>query len=161
MRMCSLQEIEFFVPMDKLPTVTAQQKGVTIIKGKPHFYKKKEVQEVEEFFEFILKTKKPQEAMTGAVALTIGYHFPAKKPHKDGQPKVTRPDTDNLIKLVKDVLTRVGFWIDDSQVFCETYYKVYLDTPGLWFSIKEYNVKDRIIGIRQEVQAYPREVDND
>lgn len=150
-----MERIEFFIPMDKLPSVTAQQKGVTIIHGKPHFYKKKEVQEVEDFYKFILKTKRPAQPMTGAVGLTIGYHFPAKKPHKDGQPKTTRPDTDNLIKLVKDVMTEVGFWLDDSQVFVETYYKVYTDQSGLHFKIQEYDPKAKVYGIAQEVhQVY-------
>ena len=36
--------IEFFIPLDKLPTVTAQQKGVRVVNGRPHFYKKKEVE---------------------------------------------------------------------------------------------------------------------
>ena len=33
--------------------------------------------------------------------------------------KTTRPDTDNLIKGLKDCLTKCGFWVDDSQVCIE------------------------------------------
>lgn len=146
--------IEFFIPLDKLPTVTAQQKGVRVVNGRPHFYKKKEVEEVEEFYKFILKTKRPKEPMTGAIGLTIGYLFPAKRPHRPNEPKTTRPDTDNLIKLVKDVMTEVGFWVDDSQVFCETYFKIYSTQGGLYFKVEEYNITDKVTEIRQEVRHF-------
>jgi Holliday junction resolvase RusA-like endonuclease len=35
---------------------------------------------------------------------------------KIGKWKTTRPDTDNLIKALKDTMTDLGFWDDDSQV---------------------------------------------
>jgi Holliday junction resolvase RusA-like endonuclease len=31
-------------------------------------------------------------------------------------PKVTKPDIDNLIKMVLDVLTKAEVWVDDNQV---------------------------------------------
>ena len=53
--------------------------------------------------------------MDGPVALTVEWRF-ATKTHKEGTYRVTRPDTDNLQKLLKDCMTRVGFWRDDAQV---------------------------------------------
>lgn len=146
-----MNKIEFFVPMDKLPTVTAQQKGCKVIGDKPKFYTKQNVRAVEKFYKFILLGHKPERPMAGAITLMIGYQFPARKPHKDGQPKTTRPDTDNLIKLVKDVMTDVGFWYDDSQVFLETYSKIYSKTPGLYFCIKEYDPKLEVSKISLEL----------
>jgi len=34
-----------------------------------------------------------------------------------GQPHVKIPDTDNLIKPIKDALTKAGMWYDDNQVW--------------------------------------------
>ena len=48
----------------------------------------------------------------------------------NGMPKSTRPDTDNLVKLLKDVMTKCGYWWDDSQVAYETISKVYSDVVG-------------------------------
>ena len=41
--------------------------------------------------------------------------FPKGK-HSDGEYKATKPDTDNLQKMLKDVMTEVGFWKDDALV---------------------------------------------
>lgn len=39
--------------------------------------------------------------------------------------KVTKPDTDNLIKLLKDEMTNAGWWHDDAQVVIERSMKMY------------------------------------
>lgn len=39
--------------------------------------------------------------------------------------------TDNLIKLVKDVMTDLGYWVDDSQIVCEHITKSYSDPSGV------------------------------
>lgn len=43
----------------------------------------------------------------------------------DGTWKVTKPDTDNLIKLLKDEMTNAGWWHDDAQVVIERSMKMY------------------------------------
>ena len=35
----------------------------------------------------------------------------------DGEYRTTKPDTDNLQKLLKDCMTATGFWTDDAQAF--------------------------------------------
>ena len=62
--------------------------------------------------------------MTGPVTLTAAWHFPIPDGHRDGEPKTTKPDTDNMQKLLKDVMTEAGFWKDDAQVFSEGRYAV-------------------------------------
>ena len=141
--------IDFFIPLDKIPTVTAQQKGVTIINGRPHFYTKQEVKAVADFYRFILKTHRPPLPMTGAVAVVIGFRFPAKKPYKDGRPKVTRPDVENMLKLIFDVMTELGYWLDDSQIWYYTAYKVYSDVPGVEFRIEEVDKKKAVYSISE------------
>ena len=47
-----------------------------------------------------------------------------------------RPDCDNLVKLVKDVLTDLGFWRDDSQVAKLTFQKVWTHKPHISIMIE-------------------------
>ena len=75
-----------------------------------------------------------REPIIGAVRLSVTFVFPRPKSHlrSNGElrPKapvhhISRPDCDNLIKAVKDSLTQLGAWKDDSQVIEETVRKSY------------------------------------
>lgn len=51
--------------------------------------------------------------MTGPIALTAIVTWPGNaKPRK----KPTRPDLDNVAKLLLDAMTKAGYWHDDAQV---------------------------------------------
>ena len=56
--------------------------------------------------------------------------------HKDGEYKLTRPDTDNLQKLFKDCMTKVGFWKDDAIVCSEHIEKFYNSVTGIWVLVE-------------------------
>lgn len=56
---------------------------------------------------------------------------------RNGDWKVTKPDTDNLQKMLKDCMTEAGFWADDAQVCDEIIQKFWSDTPGIWISVME------------------------
>lgn len=107
------------------PTVTAQHKGAFYNKklGRIMFFTKKEVQQGEDTLYSVLKPYRPNEPIKGAVRLLIQWHFPFRKSEKKGiinagRPvwRVGRPDLDNLEKSFLDVMTRLQFWEDDSQV---------------------------------------------
>lgn len=133
--------IKGFIELDKIPSSTSQLKGVQIVHGKPRFYTKKNVQEVKDLYTIFLKGHRPPEPMRGPVRLKVSFYYPAKRPHKDGEPKITRPDTDNLIKLFKDVMTDLGFWLDDAQVCQETITKSYARTCGIYFEVEEIELR--------------------
>ena len=59
------------------------------------------------------------------------FGFLATGNHKPGEPKITKPDTDNMVKLLKDCLTKCSFWKDDAQVANETVVKVWTNSPGI------------------------------
>lgn len=62
--------------------------------------------------------------------------FPAGR-HQQGEYRITKPDTDNLQKLLKDCMTSVGFWKDDALVASEIAEKFWADPPGIYIRIKE------------------------
>lgn len=105
-----------FLEFEKPPTATSQMKKVAVINGKPRFYEPKAVKEARNDFVSKLSQFKPYKPIEGAVSLYVLWLFPKGKTHKDGEWKITRPDTDNMEKLLKDCMTDVGFWKDDAQV---------------------------------------------
>ena len=96
-------------------SVTQQQKGETIIKGRIHHYEKKNVRESKDALRWQLKPYVPKEPLGGPIALKIEWRFELKRCKRRFW-KVTRPDLDNLEKGLLDVLTDMNFWNDDSQV---------------------------------------------
>lgn len=130
-------KISFFAVMDEIPRSTHQEKGVRIVRGRPMFYEKKEVAEIRRFYSAIFKAYQPPQPMTGAVAVRIGFHYPVKRPHKDGEVKGTRPDLDNMAKLILDVATACGFWNDDGQIALLQLSKSYSSPSGIGFEAYE------------------------
>lgn len=66
-------------------------------------------------------------------SIEIDFYFPAIKSMKNEIPvyKGTKPDIDNLIKTVLDVLTDAAFWTDDNIVVSITARKWYsINTVG-------------------------------
>ena len=55
---------------------------------------------------------------------------------KDGTPRTTKPDTDNLDKMLKDCMTSLGFWWDDAQVAEEHIGKYWSRVPGVFVRIE-------------------------
>lgn len=132
--------MKFFIAM-KPPTATAQEKQVSVVHGRPIFYDPAPVKEAKNQLNGYLIRHKPDEPMTGPVQLRTIWLFPKGKSHKNGEWRVTRPDTDNLQKLLKDCMTRCGFWKDDAQVVREIVEKRWSDEPtGIFIEIKSLEV---------------------
>lgn len=128
---------EFFVPMAKVPTVTHQEKKVRVLNGKPVFYEPQELKEARAKLMAHLAQHAPEEPYTGTVQLVVKWCFPITGKHHDGEYKATKPDTDNLQKMLKDVMTALGYWTDDALVASEIVEKFWAERPGIYISICE------------------------
>lgn len=126
---------EFFMPMIP-PTVTAQEHKVTVRNGKPIFYDPPEVKAAEEKLVANLCKHRPDEPYREGVRLTVKWLFPRGR-HRDGEYRTTKPDTDNLQKLLKDCMTICGFWADDALVASEICEKFWADKAGIYVRIEE------------------------
>ena len=119
------------------PTATAQQKGERVVGGYVHHYKKKNVAQAEAILRDALLPYVPAEPITDQpIIFEAMWEFPYPKSAKKHRPgykrwKITRPDTDNLNKLLKDVMTDMGFWKDDALICIERISKYYSDEPGI------------------------------
>lgn len=126
----------FFMPMNP-PTVTAQEHKVMVRNGRPVFYDPPEVKEAKAKLIAHLSKHTPSKPYSDGVLLTVKWLFPKGSNHKDGEYRTTKPDTDNLQKLLKDCMTECGFWKDDALVASEHVEKFWADIPGIYIEIKE------------------------
>jgi len=135
-----MSDLQFFLPIIP-PTVTAQVHKVTIRKGKPQFYQPDDLKAARAKLEAHLAKHKPVEPFVGGVQLITKWCFP-RGAHTNGSYRTTKPDTDNLQKLLKDVMTRLGYWKDDAQVASEVIEKFWADVPGIFISIRKLEEGD-------------------
>lgn len=126
----------FFLPM-KPPTVTHQEKQIHVVKGKPVTYEPHRLAAARSKLESHLAQHIPERPLRGAIRLIVKWCFPVTGKHSDGEWKTTKPDTDNLQKLLKDCMTKVGFWKDDAQVASEIVEKFWAAVPGIFISVAE------------------------
>ena len=118
------------------PTVTHQEKKVTVKGGKPIFYEPPALKDARENLMSRLWQCKPEEPMTGPLILKVMWLFPRGR-HQDGEWKSTKPDTDNLQKLLKDCMTSCEFWKDDALVCVEHIEKRWAEHPGIWVDVDQ------------------------
>lgn len=127
-------EIEFFMAMIP-PTCTHQEHKVSVVNDKPVFYDPPELKAARSKLTGYLVQYKPEKSFDGGVRLVVKWCFPRGK-HKNGEYRITKPDTDNLQKLLKDCMTACGFWKDDAQVASEIVEKFWAEIPGIYVRVE-------------------------
>jgi len=143
------------------PTATAQHKsaaardagfrmgkrGKLVAKHTISFFETGKVKSAREELTEHFRRHAPAAPLAGPLKLTVTWTFYWNKAdeakRKKGKlpqwlPKITRPDGDNLAKMLKDVLTALGFWADDAHVTAETYVRGRGDRPGIHVRIEPY-----------------------
>ncbi len=125
---------QFFMAMVP-PTVTHQEHKVSVVHGKPVFYDPPELKVARDKLTAHLAKHQVAEPYTGGVRLVVKWCFPRGR-HRDGEYRITKPDTDNLQKLLKDCMTRLRFWTDDALVASEIAEKFWTEIPGIFVRIE-------------------------
>lgn len=130
--------IQFFVEFIP-PTATAQQRRHT---RSGISYLPANVRRAQSLLYAEFMPHRPSAPMDGALAVSVEWCFPHPHSASAGMklrkiPRTTRPDLDNLAKLALDVMTRCGYWRDDSQLVALTMRKFYSPTPGIAVTVEE------------------------
>lgn len=100
---------EFFMKMGKVPTVTAQERRVRTVKGKPIFYDSPRIKSAKALLVAHLKQHRPPKPYDSGVRLRVSWLC----------------------------MTLVGFWTDDALVASEMCEKFWADVPGIYIRIEE------------------------
>jgi len=128
--------IDFHLPIIP-PKTTSQTKRLVMIGGKPRFFHKASHQAAESDLLTLCAEYAPDKPIEGPVELYVVYIFPWRKsePQRNrGKGLIyhtSRPDAGNLAKLLEDVLTKLQFWRDDSQVARQMVSKFWGEYPGI------------------------------
>lgn len=138
---------EFYLHFENgMPKGTAQEKGERIdwkrIGGKlvPYIdhYRKPEVQAARNQLTLMMKKYRPKQPSERPIKLLVCLYFDISKPKKLwGKYKTTRPDCDNYVKEIKDVMTELGFWKDDAQVVDLHVIKRYSEKATIYIQLEE------------------------
>ncbi len=133
--------LAFFVPCVP-PKGMAQQKGVMVIGGKPRFFKKAKIKQAENTWHDLLYSHAPFEPLQGPLCLVVRLVYPWRKGENKKRraafqfyPIETRPDIDNIFKMIADVMSTLRFWNDDSQIASLSLSKSYGDKTGIGITL--------------------------
>lgn len=132
--------MKFYVKMDEVPKTTAQQKKFSI-KTKT-FYKTSKIKQSEYLLVRALSGKQPRKTYDTPIELSVTWLFPHTKKSKDGERKGTRPDLDNLQKLLQDIMCKLGYYKDDSLITDLIIKKRWHRHSGLIIKINEVETID-------------------
>lgn len=127
---------EFFMPMNP-PTVTHQEKKVHVVKGKPIMYEPDELREARQKLMAYLSAHTINEPYHTKIRLTVIWYFKATGKHKPGEYRSSKPDLDNLNKLLQDCMTRMKFWDDDALIVGLMTEKRWSNSPGIMIRIED------------------------
>ncbi|MCW5943868.1 MAG: RusA family crossover junction endodeoxyribonuclease [Fimbriimonadaceae bacterium] len=123
------------------PKTTAQGKRLVNIGGKPRFFKSKTAKETERTLEALLVEHQPAEPVLGPVSLIVAVQWPwlttdSKRVRESSQvPHDRKPDLDNWVKDLVDILVRLRFIEDDAKVVALQVSKSRGNRPGILVTI--------------------------
>lgn len=99
---------------DQIPSGTAQMKRYD---GRSkRFFMSRKLQQTYDTYMEALSEHRPECPIQGAVQLGLIFCYSIKDKKKRGKYKTSRPDCDNVGKILIDCMTRSGFWLDDCQI---------------------------------------------
>lgn len=145
-------KLEFIMRFPEgMPKSTSQEKGERIrymIRGGkkvPYIqhYTKDEVESAARKFIIQLKQHRPLRPLEGPLKLYIVFYFDVKNKKFWGQYKDTRPDLDNSVKLLNDMMTRCRYWKDDSQVVDLHVIKRYAEEASIYVRLSEAKEEEK------------------
>lgn len=114
----------------RIPTATQQEHKVAVVNGKPRFYEPADVKAARQKYMSYLSGHAPAKPIDGPIRLMVKFCFTGERGWK-----TTKPDTDNMIKMMKDCMTRLGYWHDDAQVCSEIVEKFYDAHEGVYVRV--------------------------
>lgn len=127
------------------PQKTAQQKRLSMRRGRPVFFKPDTLRSEARTWAVLLQPHRPERPMVGPLSVSLRLIYPHRsstpKRHRDRLlPKVSRPDCDNAGKELIDTLAKMQFLNDDSWI--------------ARLQIEKLHGPDALVGIQIQIAAF-------
>ena len=135
----SRSNVELFLRLEPDVPKLTHQHGVAPVHagGKTFMHKTRELESLEAKYVSLLKPHAPSEPWKCPIHLTTAWYFRRPKSAK-GLWKTTKPDTDNLVKTLKDCMKTAGYFEDDALVCVDTVAKYWSDSKhGIHIRMKD------------------------
>ena len=140
------EELKFFIKCN--PPKSTAQASLRIMKKKDGSqfvgkFASSKGQNTQNDLMSMLSAHVPDDPFCGPILLIVEWCYPWRKsePKKNmvsgSKPCTTRPDIDNLCKLLFDCMTRLRFWNDDSYISTLIFTKSWSDNAGIGITIKD------------------------
>ena len=139
------------------PTITHQvgtRQRVVVPRGKKpyiHRYKSTELERVEKLYYDMLIMQRPLIPMDGPILCTTVFVWTYRKSEKrsivnSGELifKPTKPDLDNINKLLKDVMEKAGYFGNDSQITFGKPLKFWGPYPFIGITLEEAVIDEEV-----------------
>ena len=129
-------EVECWVCVDP-PKSTAQMKGVSW-RGR-RFFEKPDAKSARLSLEDAFRRHAPAEPMVGPLIVSTSWVFSNIQADKGLLvPHSQKPDVDNMLKAFLDVLTKLGYWVDDKQIVMMTVEKWRGPQTGIALAVSKF-----------------------
>lgn len=134
--------ITFHLPIVP-PRTTHQAKQIVRVGGFTKLADKPELREVVSDYMSLLRPYVPERPFGYAVKIDLEFTFPWRKSDSKriralgNMPHTSRPDCDNMAKTIIDVMVKLGFMWDDSQIYDIHIRKWWGDKVGINVAIEE------------------------
>ena len=83
---------------------------------------------------------RPSKPLSGPLAVTWKLVWPTDGKHEQGEAKTTRPDADNVVKTLNDLLESCHVIANDAMICDTRVQKMYGDPAGIWVRVEEIEV---------------------
>lgn len=131
----------FFIPCNPPKTTAQAHKAVTIVAGRAKMYTDQAGKILQSDYISMLRPYVPSIPYWQSISVNVLFVFPWRKGEKKSivqyhyVPHTSKPDRDNAVKTLFDVMTTLRFWTDDNLISDGKITKVWGDTPGIGIEI--------------------------
>jgi len=125
------------------PTANHQHKKIVRVGNFSKLADTPKLRSAIEFWTELLKDHRPETPFEGPVSFEMTLSYPWLKSEKKANLvkgrifKCTQPDLDNIEKTVIDVLGKLAFFKNDSQIAIKRTRKIYSNAPGISITLEE------------------------